>query len=85
MERDEAGKYVSFRVFLGKKVALNWYIIDVPVEATFSSIAEDIKSASDDDGGLRRFVVRLPKDIPLPKCYVGNAPTEAAYYSCRKA
>lgn len=63
----------SFRVFLGKKLAMDWYIAEVPNDVTVASVM-DIQEASQSAAGLStRFVHSMPKDIPLPRYKVAKS------------
>ena len=59
---DQVETFASFRLFLDKKTALNWYIVEVPIGSTFFSIVEEIiKSTANDDEGSCPFIVELLK------------------------
>ncbi len=76
-ERSTRGKYASVRFLLGPKIALNWFIVEVKDDATFASIAEEMRSASSETATSEsRFRFRIPEAVQ-PRCYVAKGIAES--------
>ena len=65
------GKYGTFRVLLGKKLAMNWFFTDVANGAMFASVMEEIREAASSSNATR-FFRSLLKDLALPRCNIAK-------------